>query len=329
MRLRNFILFLGSILLTTVSSTTFAVGDGYKLPRPAISADFPYESQYIEILGSNIHYIESGKGDPIVFIHGNPTSSYLWRNIIPLVAPHGRAIALDLIGMGKSDKPDIGYTYEEHFQYVQGFIEALELEHITLVVHDWGAALGFDYARRFPHKVKAIAFMEGALPPLFPAASLDALPQPLSDFFRVMRDPIIGYESIVVQNSFVEQALPGFINRPLSEAEMDFYRAPYPTESSRIPVWVWPNEVPIGGSPPSTTNILNQVKAFMLNTEIPMLLLYASPGAIVTADVVTWYTDNIKHLESNFVGQGFHYIQEDQPQAVGLAISDWMRRLDH
>jgi len=327
MRFRILMLFVGSILLTTFATATFAIGDGYKLPRPVISADYPYESHYIEILGSNIHYIESGKGDPIVFIHGNPTSSYLWRNIIPFVTPHGRAIALDLIGMGKSDKPEIEYTYTDHFQYVKGFIEALDLDHITLVVHDWGAALGFDYARRFPDKIKAIAFMEGPVP-LFPAASLDALPPPLSDFFRAMRDPVIGYESIVVQNSFVEQTLPAFINRPLSEAEMAFYRAPYPTESSRIPLWVWPNEVPIGGSPLETTTILNQVKDFMQNTEIPMLLLYASPGAIVTADIVTWYTNNIKHLESNFVGQGFHFIQEDQPKAVGLAISDWMRRLD-
>ncbi len=300
----------------------------YKLPRPSISAEFPFESQFQEVLGAKMHYVEVGSGKPIIFIHGNPTSSYLWRNILPMVQPYGRAIAIDLIGMGLSDKPDISYTFAAHYQYVEQFINNLDEEEITLVVHDWGAALGFNYARNHPGKVKAIAFMEPALPPQFPAASLAALPEPLRIFFTAMRDPIIGYESIIKQNSFIEQALPGFINRSLSEAEMAYYRSPYIEEASRLPLWVWPQEVPIGGDPSDVTETFHQLRQFMIETETPMLLLYALPGAIVTPDVLAWYGENIEHLETNYVGQGFHFIQEDQPRAIGRALADWLRRLD-
>ena len=195
-----------------------------KVPPPEISAEFPYESRFIEVLGARMHYVDKGEGDPIVFLHGQPTSSYLWRNIMPHLEPYGRVIAPDNIGFGKSDKPDIAYTYADHIQYIDGFIEALELDNITFVIHDWGSAFGFDYAARNPDKVKGIAFMEAVIAPLFPAESYDAMPKPLADFFSTMRDPEQGPKLMIEDNYFVEGVLPNFISRDMDEAAMNVYR---------------------------------------------------------------------------------------------------------
>lgn len=302
-----------------------AVDSGYKLPRPEVSAEFPYESQYLDVLGSSIHYVEQGQGDPILFIHGNPTSSYLWRNVIPFVSGTGRAIAVDLVGMGKSAKPDIDYTFQEHYAYLEEFIETMGLTNVTLVVHDWGAALGFEYARRHEDNVAGIAFMEGALPPVFPNDFANLSPL-IADFFKLLKDPILGPEFIIEQNGFIEQTLPSLVNRPLTEAEMSFYREPYLDKAARKPVFVWPQEVPIEGQPERNVIALNKIAEFMTETELPVLLLYASPGAIVTSEVVPKYVEMIENLETVFVGQGFHYIQEDHPEAIGRAVVDWMRR---
>ena len=322
----------GCVFIVGVFSVSVSIAmegtDGYKLPRPVVSSDFPYASQFVSVWDSNMHYVEVGEGDPILFLHGNPTSSYLWRNVLPFIEPYGRSIAVDLIGMGKSDKPDINYTFFDHYRYIEGFIDALELKNITLVVHDWGGAIGFNYARLNPGNVKSIAFMESVLPPVFPADSMDELPEPLSDLFTLLRDPVIGPGLIIEQNFFVEEVLPGSINRPMTDAEMSVYRAPYPDEASRFPIWVWPNEVPIENEPESTTRALSKIKRFMTDTRLPMLLLYASPGGIVSEDVVSWYKVNIKNIETQFVGQAFHYLQEDQPEAIGRAIADWLRRLE-
>ncbi len=211
-----------------------------------ISADFPYESRYIEVHGAKLHYIDEGEGDPILFLHGNPTSSYLWRNVIPYLTPHGRCLALDLVGMGKSDKPDIDYRFFDHVRYVEGFIAALGLRNATLVVHDWGSALGFHYASRHEANVKAIAFMEAILMPL---PSWEMLPEEARAAFQAFRTPEVGRDLIVKQNMFVEQVLPGGILRALSEAELNRYREPFTDPASRKPVWRWPNEIPIAGKP--------------------------------------------------------------------------------
>ncbi|HZA69335.1 MAG TPA: haloalkane dehalogenase, partial [Nitrososphaeraceae archaeon] len=174
-----------------------------------ISAEFKFESNYVEMLGSKMHYIDEGEGDPILFIHGNPTSSYLWRNIIPYVEPYGRAIAVDLMGMGKSDKPDIDYRFVDHAKYLEAFIEKLGLKNITLVVHDWGSALGFNYAMRHEDNVKGIAFMEAFLMPL----TWDGFPNNAKKIFQLIRTPDVGYDLIVNKNFFVEQLLPSAILR--------------------------------------------------------------------------------------------------------------------
>src|ERR671918_1275104 len=188
-----------------------------------ISAEFPFESKYVEVLGSKMHYIDEGEGDPILFIHGNPTSSYLWRNIIPYVEPHGRAIAVDLIGMGKSDKPDIGYRFVDHARYLESFIEKLDLKNITLVVHDWGSALGFNYAMRHEDNGKGNAFMEAFLMPL----TWSEFPENVKGIFQTIRTPGSGYDLIVNKNFFVEKLLPDAILRNLTQEEMNQYREPY------------------------------------------------------------------------------------------------------
>jgi len=289
-----------------------------------ISAEFPFESKYVEVLGSQMHYIDEGEGDPVLFLHGNPTSSYLWRNIVPYVADDGRAIAVDLIGMGKSDKPDIDYRFVDHAKYLEAFIEELELKNITLVIHDWGSGLGFNYAMNNEDNIKGIAFMEALLMPLsWESFQSDEMRETFQNF----RTPGVGEEMIMNQNIFVEQLLPSMILRELSEEEFNYYSEPYPTPESRKPVWKWPNEIPIDGEPADVHEIITNYNAWLQETEVPKLLIHATPGIIITEPVVEWSKENLKNLETVDIGEGIHYIQEDNPDAIGEAISDWYQTI--
>lgn len=245
---------------------------------PAISAEFPYQHKYVEVLGSKIAYVDMGEGDPILFIHGNPTSSYLWRNIMPYAEPYGRVIALDLTGMGKSDKPDIGYTFQDYARYLEGFIEALGLSDIALVMHDWGSALGMDYARRNERKIKGLVFMEAIVAPALPAPTYEAM-APADEFFRQVRTPGVGEEMILKNNMFVEVVLPemGTV-RDLTDAERAAYRAPYPTPESRKLTLVWPRQLPIAGEPAGTTKIVIDNGAWLKGTDLPKLYILCRAG---------------------------------------------------
>lgn len=291
---------------------------------PDISPDFPYESHYLEVRGAKLHYVEQGQGDPILFLHGNPTSAYLWRNIIPFLAPWGRCIALDLIGMGQSDKPDIDYRFFDHVQYVEGFIQGLELHNITLALHDWGSALGFHYACRNEANIKGLAFMEAIL---MPEPSWEDMPEGTRQMFQALRTPELGWDLIVNQNIFVEQAIPGSIIRPLTEAEMGRYREPFKDPASRKPIWRWPNELPIAGSPADVVEAVETYNRWLKSTELPKLLLYATPGAVITATEVEWCKQHLKRLTTADIGQGIHYLQEDNPQGIGLALARWYQTL--
>jgi len=289
-------------------------------------SDFPYEHEYIEVMGSLMAYVDEGEGDPILFLHGNPTSSYLWRNIMPHVEGQGRIIAPDLIGMGKSDKPEIGYTYAEQYAYLSGFIEMLDLQNITLVVHDWGSVLGMQYARENEDNIKGLAFMEAIVAPSVPIASYEAMGTG-REFFRALRTPGVGEEMILDQNVFVEVMLPEFgILRDLSDEEMANYRAPYTTRESRLPTLVWPRELPIANEPAFTTQVVTENGAWLAQTELPKLYFYAEPGALNPAPLVSYFQHNLKNIESRFIGAGVHFLQEDNPKAIGLGLSDWMRR---
>jgi haloalkane dehalogenase len=298
-----------------------------KIPPMDISADFNYESHFVDVLGSQMHYVDKGSGDPILFLHGQPTSSYLWRNIMPHVENQARVVAPDNIGFGRSDKPEIDYTYEDHYRYLEGFIEALALTNITLVVHDWGSGLGLNYARLHPDNVKAIVMMESILAPIMPADSLESMPKPLADFFRTMRDPVQGPKLMVEQNHFVEGVLPGFISRDLDSVAHDVYRQPFLDESSRWAINQWPNQIPIANEPAGVTQIVTAYNAWLMETDKPLLFLYASPGALNPPEVVDWWVERAKNMETVYIGAGLHFVQEDQPYAIGRAISDWYRRI--
>ena len=288
-----------------------------------ISAEFPFESQYITVYGSRMHYIDEGSGDPILFLHGNPTSSYLWRNIIPHLTPHGRCIAPDLIGMGKSDKPDLGYRFVDHVRYVDGFIEALGLENITLVIHDWGSALGFDYAMRHQANVKALAFMEAIIRP----ASWAQFPKDFKMGFKLMRTPGLGWLMISVANVFVKQILPQAIVRKLTTEEKALYAEPFPTVKSRKPVRVWPLEVPIDGKPVDVAALVTANCEKLQASELPKLLFYATPGGIIDAAAVAWCEEHLPSIQTVDIGEGIHYLQEDNPHMIGEELAKWYQAL--
>ena len=290
----------------------------------SISPAFPYTSRYVEVYGSRMHYIDEGAGDPILFLHGNPTSSYLWRNIIPHLSSLGRCIAPDLIGMGKSDKPDLEYRFFDHARYIDGFIEKLGLKNITLVIHDWGSALGFHYASRHKDNVKGMAFMEALL---MPVPGWEALDEQARQLFQAFRTPEVGRDMIVNQNMFVEQVLPGGILRKLSATEMDAYRAPFTEPASRQPLWRWPNEIPIGGEPADVSAAVDAYSRWLQQSDLPKLLIHGTPGAIVTAPLVEWCRQNLKQLQVANIGQGLHYIQEDNPDKIGEALAAWYNSL--
>ena len=285
-----------------------------------ISAEFPFKSNFIDIHGSKIHYIDEGSGDPVLFLHGNPTSSYLWRNIIPHMTSLGRCIAPDLIGMGKSDKPDIEYRFFDHAKYIEGFIEKMDLKNVTLVVHDWGSGLGFHYAMRNENNVKALAFMEAIIMPI---PSYEAMPAEMQEIFKAFRTPEVGWDMIVNKNIFVEQLMPGAMVRKLTDEEMNNYREPFRNPESRKPVWRWPNEIPIAGDPADVTEAVAVYNQKLQESELPKLLFTASPGAIVTAPVVQWCKASLKNLKIVDIGDGIHYLQEDNPHLIGAELAKW------
>lgn len=287
----------------------------------AISADFPFESRYIEVLGSRMHYVDEGEGAPMLFLHGNPTSSYLWRNIIPFVTDDCRAIAVDLIGMGKSDKPELDYTYQDHKRYLDAFIEARDLRDVTLVIHDWGSVLvGFDYAMGHDDNVVGIAFMESIIPPAFPRS------EPMGGGLGRYRTDA-GEELILEQNQFVEQILPGSVIRGLTDEEMAYYRAPYPTPESRWPTLQWPRELPAAGEPARNVEVVSRIGGWMQETDVPMLFSWVRPGALNNEAFAEAMVERVTNIQTAFVGEGRHFIQEDQPEMIGRTLADWRRRI--
>ena len=289
-----------------------------------ISDEFPFESKFVEVNGQQIHYVEKGKGKPVLFIHGNPTSSYLWRNIMPYAAEHGRAIALDLIGMGKSYKPDIAYRFNDHVPFVEGFIEALGLKDVTLVIHDWGSALGFHYASRNAANVRGIAFMEAVIRPM----KWTDFPSDFKVGFKLMRTPGIGWLMISGMNMFVNKILPSAVVRDLTESEMNSYRAPYPTVKSRLPLRQWPCEIPIDGSPSDVHQIVEQYSSWLGETDIPMMLFYGTPGGTIQKSGLDWCKNTISNLEVVDIGPGIHFLQEDNPHLIGERLAGWLSNLN-
>jgi haloalkane dehalogenase len=267
-------------------------------------------------------YVEEGAGDPIVFLHGNPTSSYLWRSVIPHVAPLGRCIAPDLVGMGDSDPlPDSGpgrYRFVDHRRCLDGLLEALGVrENVTFVVHDWGSALGFDWANRHRDAVTGLAYMEAIVRPVSWAQWPDAARR----VFQGFRSEA-GESLVLERNVFVEAVLPGSILRKLTDEEMAEYRRPFlESGERRRPTLTWPREIPIDGEPADVTEIVSSYAGWLSASPVPKLFVSADPGAILTGDqrefCRTWPN------QREVTVRGSHFIQEDSPDEIGSAIAEW------
>jgi haloalkane dehalogenase len=287
-----------------------------------ISAADPHPRKKLELIRTWISYVDTGAGDPVVFLHGNPTSSYLWRNVIPHIAPLARCIAPDLIGMGASGKSSTGtYRFVDHARHLDAFFEGLNLKrNVTLVVHDWGSALGFHWASRHPDAVKGIAYMEAIVRPL-KWSEWAAAPH----IFKALRSPD-GDDMILNKNFFVERILPGSVIRKLSDEEMNVYRKPFlePGESRR-PTLTWPREIPLDGEPADVVAIANSYSKWLETSAVPKLFINAEPGAILTG-VQREYCRQWPNQREVTV-KGIHFIQEDSPDEIGRAIADWYKSL--
>ena len=286
-----------------------------------------HAKQKVEVLGKQMAYVEMGDGDPIVFLHGNPTSSYLWRNVMPHVKNLGRCIALDLIGMGDSDKLDNAgperYTFVEHRQYLNAALAALGVtDNVTLVIHDWGSALGFDWANRNREAIKGICYMEALVRPL----TWDEFPAEAREMFQGLRSPA-GEEMVLEKNLFIEALLPGAILRDLSEAEMTVYRRPFLSAGeARRPTLTWPRQIPIDGEPAEVVEIA-QAYANWLSQDaaVPKLFVNAAPGALLTGEAREFCRAWPNQTEVTVAGN--HFIQEDSPHEIGAALSEWLAGL--
>ena len=302
---------------------TAADSNPTKFSAKPISAEFPFESRYLDVHGSKMHYVDEGHGDPILLLHGNPTSSYLWRNIIPYLTPFGRVIAPDLIGMGKSDKPDLDYTFFDHSRYLEAFVEKLGLKNVTLVLHDWGSGLGFHYAMRNEANVKGIAFMEAMIKPM----KWSVFSPSNQMGFRMFRTPGIGWFMISVMNVFLTRFFEEGIVRKLTRQELDQYQAPFKTIGSRKPIRQWPLEVPLDGQPAKTHEVIANYSRRLQESDLPKILFYANPGVIITSSEVEWAQQNLKNLRLVDAGEGAHFLQEDNPHLIGEELANWYRTL--
>lgn len=290
-----------------------------------ISDQFPFESRYAEVFGSRMHYIEEGEGDPILFVHGNGTWSYIWRNVMPRLAPYGRCIAPDLIGFGLSDKPDIEYLWIEQAEYLEEFIRKLDLKNVTLVLNDFGISLGMRYAMRHESEVRGIAFFEGVFK-TFESMEEAYTPEhrPLFEKFRAGDAGGEGYKMLVEENFFIERMLPMAAGRELTQEELRRYREPFKEPRSRIPIWRLVKSVPIAGEPQDVWAEMTEAVEWFKRTDIPKLLCYATPGGLVTSEFVEWCRGNLKNLKTAYVGAGVHYLQESSPRILGRELVKWL-----
>ncbi|HET8920174.1 MAG TPA: haloalkane dehalogenase [Xanthobacteraceae bacterium] len=287
-----------------------------------ISAADPHPRRRVRVLDSEISYVDIGTGRPIVFLHGNPTSSYLWRNIIPYVSKLGRCLAPDLIGMGRSGKsPANAYRFVDHARYLDAWFEALQLTtDVVLVVHDWGSALGFHRAARYPQQITAIAYLEAI-----------ASPRRWTDFgqaaaiFQALRSEK-GERLIFEQNFFVETILPQAVIRRLSDEEMAAYRAPFVEPSARLPTLVWPRQIPVEGEPADVTAIVENYGAWLSKSAIPKLLILGDPGAIITGRTREYCRTWPNQREITVKGR--HFLQEDSPHQIGRALAEFVRSVN-
>jgi haloalkane dehalogenase len=273
-------------------------------------------------MDTEMAYVDTGAGDPIVFLHGNPTSSYLWRNVIPHVAGQSRCLAPDLVGMGDSGKSPSGtYRFVDHARYLDAWFEALGLSrNVVLVVHDWGSALGFHWARRHPERLKGVAYMEAIVRPV----TWPEWPEAARKVFQGMRSPG-GEEMVLQKNVFVERILPASVIRGLTAEEMERYRTPYrEAGESRRPTLTWPREIPVDGEPADVVRIVQEYGDWFSKSPIPKLFINADPGSILVGaqrDFCRRWPN-----QQEVTVRGSHFVQEDSPDEIGRALAAFVRR---
>ena len=283
----------------------------------------PYSKRYAEVDGKQIAYVEEGSGDPIVLLHGNPTSSFLWRNVVPELIDSGRVIVPDLIGQGDSEKLPASegadrYSLEVAYGYVAGLLQTIGAQsRVTLVVHDWGSAIGFLWAMRNADALKGIAYMEAIVRPV----TWEEWPAGAVGIFKGFRSKK-GEDLILNRNTFIEGVLPGSVMRDLTEAEMDAYRAPYPNPEDRQPLLNWPRQIPIDGEPADVVALVDAYGAFMNASQVPKLFINADPGSILTGAQREFCRGWPNQQEVTV--RGTHFIQEDSPKEIGQAVASWL-----
>lgn len=278
----------------------------------------------VKVNDSFMAYTEAGTGDvPVVFLHGNPASSYMWRKVIPHVSDQARCLAPDLIGMGASGKPAIGYRFVDHTRYLDAWFDALDLAEAVIVGHDWGGALGMDFAARHPGRVRGVALFETFLRPL----RWEEFPPQGAELFRAFRSPE-GETMILEKNMFIEFNLPHGVTGGLAAEDHDVYRLPYPDPASRKPLLLWPREIPIDGEPADVHERMLAYDRWMADTpQVPKLLMTVEPGVgMGSPQMAAWAKDTFASLEVESVGPGGHNALEDRPDAIGSALARWLQR---
>lgn len=308
-----------------------STGNANPYLQPALSGDRPevsglerYAKKFATIKGRRMAYVDEGEGDPVVFLHGNPTSSYLWRNVIPYLTDQGRCIAPDLVGMGDSEKlPDSNadaYRFVHHREYLDGLLEHLGVtENVTLVIHDWGSALGFDWANRHRDAVKGIAYMEAIVKPM----SWQEWPDVSTPPFQMMRSEA-GEQKVLRENFFVERILPASIMRRLGEAERNAYRRPFMAAGeSRRPTLSWPRQIPLDGEPADVVAIVQDYADWLQQSPVAKLFVNAEPGSILVGPMRDFARTFPNQKEVTVAG--LHFVQEDSPDEIGAAVAEWRR----
>jgi haloalkane dehalogenase len=284
----------------------------------------PADLKTVPVLDSHMTYREIGSGPVVVFLHGNPTSSYLWRNVMPLVSDRARCLAPDLIGMGDSGKPPIAYRYADHVRYLEAWFDALQLSDFVLVGYDWGGVLALDFAARHPERVRGLVVFETFLRPM----SWSEWPPAGAELFRALRTPGDGERIALDENQFLARSLENGVKRGLSDTERAMYYAPFPDRASRLPLLQWPREIPIDGTPADVTEVVLQYDRWLANsTQTPKLLLtFDAPTPLGSPAVIEWARTSIAGLDVASFGPAGHHAPEDRPHEIGTAIASWMDR---
>ena len=290
-----------------------------------ISSKQTYPSKYVDVLGSKMHFIEAGEGDPILLLHGVPTSGYVWRNVIPHLTALGRCIAPDLIGMGRSDKPDIAYTVFDHIRYIEKFIETLKLKNLVIVMHGWGSVIGFDYAMRHEKNCKGLVFYESFL------RSLDNAEEPSLPFQEQiikLQDEESMRELIVDGATFIDKIIPPIVMRHLSEEELENYRQPFVAEGATKPILQYLKELPKTTVNTKIDELIANYTKKLTQSSLPKLMMYSVPGFVTTIATVMWAKEHLPNIEIVDIGEELHLAQESNPELLGETISIWLQEIE-